>query len=72
MQNKNSGKKFIEKLEVELRNKGIIFIYLLTKNNSPAEYFYLKRGFKIFFNKIPVKGKIIMYKNLNNTKLLHQ
>ena len=45
-QNQGIGRKFMEYIEEEMKQKGYSCIILLTEKSFPSEYFYSKIGFK--------------------------
>ena len=61
-QRKGIGKKFMEYIEKEIKQKGYTSIILLTKKSFPSEHFYTNSKFKISPN------MVLMYKDINEYK----
>ena len=58
LQNKGIGSQLMEHLKVDLQNKNVHTMLLLTESNAPAAKFYQKRGFKVSSH------TIFMFKNI--------
>ncbi len=60
-QNMKIGRCLINSLFNDLAKKEVLWVFLLTRGNSPAEAFYKQIGFKRLVPRVSIKKKIIMY-----------